>query len=330
MQLNNRLVRGVATSLVSVACIAYLVWKIDLHQTVEILRNARLDYFAGAIAIIIVAIGASAVRWQRLLRTGGVDEGLPWLTRTYYVSFAFAQVLPTSLGGDAARILSTTRRHPGRKEVVTGSVILERALGGAATLVLAAIGFVLAIGRYDVGAYLWIEAAIALATIVGAVVLFSRRARTRLAVFVPLLRTLRVERPLRIAYEGIHAFRTEGRVVLGAFTLTLVLQIFRVLAIWMIGKSVGVNLSPRPYYVLGPLLFLVMLVPFTINGVALREAFFVSFLGKLNVGADAAFATGFLFFLSALFSAVPGAVILGIEAFIPTRRPKEIRPDVRN
>ena len=48
---------------------------------------------------------------------------------------------------------------------------------------------------------------------------------------------------------------------------------------------------------MGPLLFLVMLVPFTLNGFAVREAFFVSFLGSLGVGADEAFAAGFLFFL---------------------------------
>ena len=52
-------------------------------------------------------------------------------------------------------------------------------------------------------------------------------------------------------------------------------------------EAVGIHLSVRPYIVLGPLLFLVMLVPFTVNGLAVREAFFVSFLGKLDVGADA-------------------------------------------
>ena len=31
---------------------------------------------------------------------------------------------------------------------------------------------------------------------------------------------------------------------------------------------------------MGPLLFLVILVPFTINGLAVREAFFVCFLGR--------------------------------------------------
>jgi hypothetical protein len=90
-------------------------------------------------------------------------------------------------------------------------------------------------------------------------------------------------------------------------------QAVRVLAIWMGGKAVGVDLSPRPYYVMGPLLFLVLLVPFTVNGIAVREAFFVSFLGQLGVDKEAAVATGFLFFVVTVGLALPGAVILAVE-----------------
>ena len=61
---------------------------------------------------------------------------------------------------------------------------------------------------------------------------------------------------------------------------------------------------------LGPLLFLVMLVPFTINGLAVREAFFVSFLGKLGVPPDEAFACGFLFFLLTLVLSLPGLFVV--------------------
>ena len=84
------------------------------------------------------------------------------------------------------------------------------------------------------------------------------------------------------------------------------------LAIWLGGKAVGVDLSPRPYYVMGPMLFLVMLVPFTVNGFAVRETFFVSFLGGLSVSADHAFAAGFLFFVVTVSLAVPGAIIVGV------------------
>jgi uncharacterized membrane protein YbhN (UPF0104 family) len=56
-----------------------------------------------------------------------------------------------------------------------------------------------------------------------------------------------------------------------------------------------------------------MLVPFTLNGLAVREAFFVSFLGNLGVPADAAFAAGFLFFLVTILLSLPGLVILAWE-----------------
>jgi uncharacterized membrane protein YbhN (UPF0104 family) len=268
---------------------------------------------------MVVTVLPMAWRWQKLLAARGIHGRLPWLARAYFTSYTAGQVLPTSIGGDAMRIFETARRHPGNTAPITGIVLLERALGGAATVALAAVGFVLAIGRYDVGAYLWIEAAFFVGTIVLAVLLFSRRVRRPLAWFVPLLRRLRVERPLRLVYEAVHGFRGRPGLLVGVFALTLALQSVRVLAIWAAGKGVGVDLSPRPYYVMGPLLFMVMLVPFTINGLAVRESFFVSFLGSLGVDADRAFATGFLFFVVTIALSLPGAVILGVESLRKTR-----------
>jgi glycosyltransferase 2 family protein len=311
--------RIVGTLLVTAGCVAYVLWKIDLARTAHLLQRANLGYLLVAVAILVVGFVPMAWRWQRLLAARGVDESLRWLTRTYFVSYATAQVLPTSLGGDAARIYLGQRRHPGQGGPFAGSVLLERALGGAATLALAVVGFALAIGRYDVGAYLWIEASFVVLAVAGGIVAFSIRLRRPLRRLVPVLRSVRVERPLRSAYEGVHGYRRHVRLVLWAFWLTLVVQAFRILALWLIGRSVGVNLSPRPYYVMGPMLFLVMLVPFTINGVAVREAFFVSFLGKLGVGADPAFATGFLFFLLAVVASLPGAVVIGSDAISSAR-----------
>src|SRR5207248_7588109 len=268
-----------------------------------------------------------AWRWQRLLRAKGIEDRVPWRVRADFVSCMVGQVLPTSIGGDASRIYETTRRHPGNGGPIAGSVLLERALGGAATLLLAAVGFLLAIGRYPVGPYLVVEAIFVVGTIVLAVVLFSRAARRPLARIAPLLARLRVDRPLRAVYEGIHSYRDTPALLVGVLTLTVFVQAFRVLAIWMAGRAVGVDLSPRPYYVMGPLLFLVILVPFTINGLAVREAFFVSFLTRLGVDKESALATGFLFFVVTIVLALPGAVILALENLrrVPGPRPSELR-----
>jgi uncharacterized protein (TIRG00374 family) len=310
----NRTLRLVATLVVTGLCTAYLVWKIDLSQTLHLLAHAEIGYFLAAVAIMIGSVWPMAWRWQRLLRARGIDDRLSWLTRAYFVAYTAGQLLPTAVGGDAVRIYETARRHTGRGGDVAGSVLLERALGGAATLTLAAVGFLLAIGHYPVGPYLWIEGAFVVGTIVLAVAMFSRRVRPLLAKTVPFLRLIRLERPIRAAYEGIHGYRDHPGLLLGVFTLTLVVQAVRVLAIWFAGKAVGVDLSPRPYYVMGPLLFLVLLVPFSVNGIAVRESFFVSFLGRLGVGADEAFATGFLFFVVTLCLSLPGALLLGWQS----------------
>ena len=317
----RRALRIVGTLVVTGLCVAYLLWKIDLRRTGHELAHARLAYLVASLGIMVVTVWPMAWRWQRLLRAQGVEDRLPWLVRAYFVSYMVGQVLPTSIGGDASRIFETTRRHPGNGGPIAGSVLLERALGGAATLMLAAIGFVLAIGRYDVGAYLWVEAAFVVGTIVLGVALFSRSARRPLARIAPLLAKLRIDRPLRMVYEGIHSYRDRSGLLVGVLALTVFVQAFRVLAIWLAAKAVGVPLGPRPFYVMGPLLFLVILVPFTINGLAVRESFFVSFLGHLHVDANSAFATGFLFFLVTFALSLPGAAILAWESVRGLARP---------
>ncbi len=306
----KRGVRVFATLAFTALAIAYLVWKIDIRQTVDVIAEASPWWFLLAVAIMTLTVVPMAERWRRLLRSQGMHERLPWLTRAYFVSYTAGQILPTSIGGDAVRILETSRRHRERLGAISAIVFLERALGGAATVLLGAFGFLLAIGRYDVGAYLWIEGAFVLLTFVLAFLMFSRSARPLLRTTAPLLRRLRLERPVRAVYDGIHVFRDRTGLLVGMFVFTVAIQSVRVLAIWATAEAVGIELSPRIYYVMGPLFFLVLLVPFTLNGFAVREAFFVSFLGNVGVDADQAFAAGFLFFLVTVAMAVPGGAIL--------------------
>ena len=312
--------RAAATIVVTCLGTAYILWKIDLGATGHVLANARVGWWVASLAIMVASVLPMAWRWQRLLEVRGVQERLGRLVRTYFVGYAAGQVLPTSLGGDASRIYETVRRHPGATGAAAGTVLLERALGGVATLVLAAVGFALAVGRYDVGGYLWVELSFVVGAAVVGVLLFSTRLHPLLQLTRPLLRRLRVERPLREVYVALHAFRGDMTLLVAMFALTLAVQAVRVLAIWAAGKAVGVDLSPRPYYVMGPLLFLVMLVPFTVNGLAVRESFFVSFLGGLGVDADRAFATGLLFFVVTVALSLPGVAIVLREGLARRRQ----------
>ncbi len=318
----TRHTRRVGTIVLTAAAIAYLVWKVEIGQVLDVLADANLAWFALSFSIMFLTVPVLAMRWGWLLRAHAIAERIPWLTRAYFVAYTAGQVLPTSLGGDAVRIVETTRRHSGRAAVITGTVLLERGLGGAATVLLGAMGFLLSIGRYDISAYLWLEGVFVFGTLVLGFLFFARSARPLLRRVKPQLERMRLAGPVESFYEGIHHYRGRPRLLGDVFAVTLAVQTVRILAIWAAAKAVGIDLDPRIYYVFGPLLFLVMLVPFTLNGLAVREAFFVSFLGTVGVGANQAFAAGFLYFLVTLLMAIPGGAILLWEGLRAEARPR--------
>ena len=297
--------------LVSGAIIAYLVWQIDVGRTIDYIGGANGLFLLGALGIFVATTWGMAWRWQLLLRSKGIDEPLGWLTSLYFVGYAAGQVLPTSVGGDAVRFIEHARRRPDVKGEAAGAILMERLLGSAGTLVMVAIGLVLAIGRYEgIRLLVYLELAFVAGMAALGVLLFSRRAGARLRWLGPLMGRLRIEKAMRSLYQALHGYREQSRVLLVILGATVVLQFVRIMAIWLCGEAVGLELSPLPYVILGPLLFLVMLVPFTINGLGVREAFFVAFLARFDVNADAAFATGFLFYAVAVATSVPGGLIM--------------------
>jgi glycosyltransferase 2 family protein len=309
---------------VSAALVGILLWQIDVVRTAELVVSSSPGYLLGALAIYVATTWLLAWRWQILLASKGIHEPLGWLTKLYFVGYAAGQVLPTSIGGDALRIVEHARRRPTARGEAAGAVLMERVLGAAGTLVLVAVGLVIAAGRYShLGLFIWIEAVSVVLVGLGLVLVFSRRSRTMLETRIfPLGRRIRIERALNSVYSALHGYRDQPKAVLAVLAITIFVQFARIIGIWLCGEAVGVNLSPLVYIILGPLLFLVMLIPFTINGLGAREAFFVAFLSRFGVDADSAFAVGFLFYAVTIATAIPGAVILLWQSV----RPAPARP----
>ena len=187
--LDEAKLRVLGTLVVTGLALAYIIWKIDIRQTLRTSsRDASRWWFFLAAAIMLVTVVPMAWRWQRLLEAHGMHERVPWLTRAYFVAYTAGQILPD---------LDRRRRDADLRDLAPASrerwcdrgiVLLERALGGAATLA-ARRDRVRARDRplrrrrlpLDRGAFV-------VGTFVLAVMLFSRSAR-------PLLRALGAAAP---------------------------------------------------------------------------------------------------------------------------------------
>jgi glycosyltransferase 2 family protein len=305
---------------VSGGVILYLLWRIDLGRTVDLIAASNGWNLLAALGIFVVTTAAMAWRWQVLLESKAIQEPLGWLTKHYFVSYAASQVLPTVIGGDAVRFAAHARRRPEAKSEAAAAVLMERVIGSAGTLILVAVGLVLAIGRYShIEVLLWLEVGFVAGLALLLVLLFSRRTNRRLQAWES---TRRLARGFQSIWQALHGYREKPAVLGRVLGATLLIQFARILAIWLCGEAVGIDLSPLVYVVMGPLLFLVMMVPFTINGLGVREAFFIAFLGRFGVSEDAAFAAGFLFYAVTIATSIPGGFILLWESL----RPAAARP----
>ncbi len=296
---------------VSGGLIGYLVWKIDLGTTADYIASSNPLYVAAAAAIYVMTLLPMAWRWRVLLASKGLHEPLTWLTKLYFIGYAASQVLPTGIGGDAVRMVEHARKRPRAKGEAAAAILMERIIGSAGILIVVAIGLALAVGRYDnIGPLIWVEVACVVALAVFGLLLFSRRANAVLQERIPRGSARRLQRGLNAVWTALHGYRSETRALGLVLTVTVGVQFVRMLAIWLCGEAVGVDVSPLVYVILGPLLFLVTMVPVTVNGLGVRESFFVFFLARFGVPHDAAFAAGFLFFAVTIAAALPGGLIL--------------------
>jgi glycosyltransferase 2 family protein len=306
--------------LVSGGVIAFLLWQIDLEQTVDILRESDWSYVTASFLVVLATTLLMAWRWGMLLAARGVHEPYRWLVEMYFIGNAAGQVLPTAIGGDAVRIIEHARRRPDARATAAGAVVMERILGMVITLLLVAVALAVAAGRYEgVRLLVIVELVCVTGVLVLGILLFSPRLGNHLERrLFPLGRRIGLEKPLVSLYRTMHEYRHTPGALLAVLGITLVAQTARIFSIWLCGEAVGIDVSVAAYVILGPLLFFVQMVPFTLNGLGVREAFFVGFLGRFGVDAESALAVGLLYFGTSIAAALPGGLILLWRSIRPT------------
>ncbi len=307
----NRPLKIAVQVVLSVGLIAFVLWTAHPARVWHALRDFDPGWFAAALALNIAVTPLMAYRWLLLLRARGRrDVPLGWLTETYFVALLLGQVLPTAVGGDAVRLVDLARRTGARAEAAA-SIVVDRVVGTFALVVLAAAGGLLGGGSLSTGSVLLLEAGLAVGCVVLAWICLARGARPLLRRFVPLARRLRAEGAARAVYRDLHAYRANGGTLGIVFVLAVAAQFLRVVVIALLARGMGLDVGLGTFLLLGPVLFLVTVVPISLNGIGLREAAFVALLKGVGVSTADAFVLGLAFFaVGVLTASLGGAVLL--------------------
>jgi glycosyltransferase 2 family protein len=294
----------------SILLIGAVLWQASPRKLADAATALSVPWFVAALVVNLVAVLVMTERWRVLLVARGRREpGFGWLLETTLVSLLLGQVLPTAVGGDAVKAIDLSRRTGARAEAIS-SVLVDKLLGLGALVLLAAAGAASGGAGFGGNTVLGVELGVGLLSAGSLAVLFSRRARRGLRPLRPLARRLRIEGPMRSLYEGLHAYREHPGALAWVFVLAIAAQLLRVITVAVLVHGMHLHVGFGTLLLLCPVLFLVTIVPISLNGVGLREATFVVVLASVDVAREDAFVLGLAFFAVGVLTALLGAGVL--------------------
>jgi uncharacterized protein (TIRG00374 family) len=126
--------------LITLSIFALILRSIHLHELWKILEQARLDLLLAALVMQFSSTTVSAYRWQLIMHNLHFGQSLSFYWRSYFKAMFFNQGLPTSIGGDALRVLDVAGQGFRKRDVLYG-VMLDRITGLGALMLLNLIAY---------------------------------------------------------------------------------------------------------------------------------------------------------------------------------------------
>ncbi len=229
-------------------------------------------------------------RWNRLLQAQHIEVERRKLTESIWVSMFFNNFLPSNIGGDVVRIADTAPAA-GSKTLATTVILVDRALGLTALLLVAAVGAFAAWlgGIYVPGArWVWLATAVGIVAAIF-VIAIPDFVSYVLAPARALNKPWITERAQRLE-EAVLRFGKAPRALAGAFGAALIVQITIVAFYLLTAQGLSVPLPTLLGAVLIPVSLAVQMAPISINGFGVREAVFALFFRRFGLPTDAAVA----------------------------------------
>jgi uncharacterized membrane protein YbhN (UPF0104 family) len=269
---------------VSIILLVVLFSRIDVAQLWQTARLASASWLLAAVGVFGLSTVAAAWRWNLLLKAQHVEITLRSLLGSFLVATYFNNFLPSNIGGDFIRI-SDTARYTNSKTLATTVVLMDRILGLIALVFVAALGAT-AIGRLHHAAApiwpVWLWAGF-----------LGGAAVTTPAVFAPvgfgkLLRPLTVFHPewvggrIETLTGALAKFGADPGALIRAFMGAILVQ--GALVVFYFAVSYALHLD-TPFWdlaVVVPMSFVVQLLPVSVGGFGVREAFFSYYFHRIG------------------------------------------------
>jgi uncharacterized protein (TIRG00374 family) len=304
----------------------------NLRQVTEVIFGLNLWIFAVAIGFYVMGQLLFVARWSLLLRIQSIKIGYWPAVRLHLLGLFYNNCLPGVIGGDLPRAWYVTH-HTDKKLEAALSVFVDRAVGLTGMLIMAfcCYWFIPVEDKQQrfefsynfnffqhIIEYKWPLLAIAVVVvIVLAAFIANPRGRALLQRWRTFLRHRRAEM-LGRTRNAIRIYCSKKLALVCALLVTFCCQSMHVMAMWLIGREIGLTAHIKYYFIFFPISWLLGALPISVGGLGIMEGWLkVMFNRVCEASSEYALVLALCQRLILLLASLPGAVIHLIGAHLP-------------
>ncbi len=323
------MLRRIGIQILKILLSGFLIYRIlhlyGFEKILTEMRTASAVWLAAAIILFMASHFLGSFQWWMLLKKEGIHLQWKKTLSFYFIGLFFNNFLPSSLGGDFFRMADTGRLSKNGTGAVT-AVFLDRFMGLLilSGLAVIALPVMVLMGHLPPSFYLPLLILI-LGWFVVILFLFNKRFAKPFAELFKRITPPRIGVRAREVYRKVFQFGRNRRFFLGIVCLSLVIQSARILTHYLLGRSVGVHISPVPFFLIIPIIAVVASIPISVGGVGIREHTAVLLFPSVGLAAIDAASFEFLAYLVAIVTSLPGGLI-----FILRKRMKADHSGIHN
>lgn len=288
--------------------LALLYRKVDFADFRAALAGLQWGWLPIIYTLLFVNTVLNSWKWGLLLRADGIRMSLGSLICSHLIGTFFNLFLPSSIGGDAYRVVDVGRRaHAGAKSFA--AVFAERLMGFLALalwgLLFTAIGW----ARLPDPRILFLP--VVVFVLMGALVFAVIQRTWLMAVwnFLRLNRARRLDAFLSRFLDSLAGFHADRKLVAVVFVLSLVFQMIAITTIFLISQALNWSVPFIFFCIFVPLITLGEALPISIFGIGVRDSLYVFFFVQGGATREEALAMALVYVLITLVYSLVGGVI---------------------
>lgn len=285
--------------IITAGLFALIAYYIDLKDTWQVMVQASLPLLGLALIAQIISTLFAGYRWGLIMRRLGFIRSIDFYIRIYFIGSYFNQALPSSIGGDAVRIMEVGKSGYKKRHAFAG-VFIDRAVGVLGLLVLNLAANLLFTGYLPE----WLTQLINIITL-GGIMGFLALIFLRHLDFIEDLLLLK---HLHALSSQAHRLYSNPLTLGGHTLLSLGSHVFSILSVFIIARSLNMDLDFQLFLVAMPPVFLLTFIPISLAGWGIREGAMVGIFMLVGADKDHILAVSILYGLILIISSLPGGL----------------------